>query len=66
MSTCCKQFWHLLDMGMVEVEPTKYQDNRPVVTFRTHGWLVRADKKPMNLYSGLIDYCPFCGYKYEK
>jgi hypothetical protein len=59
----CELFNTLLEKGMIEINPEKYDDSRPVVTFRTHGWLVREGKKQMDLFSGYIDFCPYCGVK---
>ena len=66
MEYCCSVFKDLMDSGMAEIEPEKYQSTIPIVTFRTHGWLVRESKKEMRITSLYVHYCPFCGQKFRE
>lgn len=56
--TCCDGMDKLIEAGYAQLDPTKHETSKPLLTF--------ADAAFKNSSELEVNFCPFCGAKYPR
>ena len=56
--TCCDRMDELIEAGYAQLDPTKHETSKPLITF--------ADAAFKNSSELEVNFCPFCGAQYPR